>query len=157
MNPLRLKVIEIVGLHKGEHGRTCGIHPECGRAISVGSTLILRWEMITISEVVKELRDIVAEEPLVVTKKRGRKKKLPKELVEVVKIRQEPTVKARIWNNGIESCLVGFVSRAFIAAHQRTLNGRVVEITEILSESMHESEKSRSVNANGLARGTIIA
>ena len=113
MDPLRLKVLEIVGIHKGANNRTCGIHSECGKSLAVGSQLKLHWALVVVSETVKELRDILPEEvPEVpgVPKKRGRRKKLPKELVETVKIKKERTVKARIWKDGVASCLVGYVS-----------------------------------------------
>ncbi len=89
MNPLRLKVLEIVGIHRGNNGRTCGIHSECGKSIVIGSQLKLHWDSVIISEIVKELRDIIPVEVAGVPKKRGRKKKLMQEVVETVKIRTE--------------------------------------------------------------------
>lgn len=109
-----------------------------------------------ISESVKELTDIVPEEVPGVPKKRGRRKKLPQELVEKVKIRTERAVKAHIWKDGVESCLVGYVSRAFSACYGDNLEGRIVEITELMALSEHECERQRSANVNGLARATII-
>jgi hypothetical protein len=50
MHPLRLKVVEIVGLHQGSYGRTCTIHSECGRSVKVGDSVIFRQERIPISE-----------------------------------------------------------------------------------------------------------
>jgi hypothetical protein len=35
LTSLRLKVVEVVGLHKGSEGRTCGFHAECGRSLTV--------------------------------------------------------------------------------------------------------------------------
>ena len=38
----RLKVIEIVGVSKGNDGRTCGIHPICGSSLNCGDQIKLR-------------------------------------------------------------------------------------------------------------------
>ena len=154
--PLRLKVLEIVGIHKGNNGRTCGIHSECGKSLEVQSQLKLHWGTISIAETVKESRDIIPEGSEDMPKKRGRKKKLMKEVVETVKIRTEKVVKALIWKDGVESCLVGFVSRAFCSCYGESLEGRVVEITQLMSSSEHECERERSANVNGLARATIM-
>jgi hypothetical protein len=58
MHPLRLKVVEIVGLHQGSYGRTCTIHSECGRSAKVGDRVIFRQERIPISEEIEISKDI---------------------------------------------------------------------------------------------------
>ena len=154
VNELRLKVLELVGLHKGNHGRTCGIHEECGRSVVVGTQLMLRFAKVAISEEVEILRDVPAPEPVV--KKRGRKPKLLQEKVKVIKTRFETVVNARIWIDGVESCLVGYVSKAFVSIYGRLLEGRILEITALHSTSQFECNRLRSDQQSGLARGTII-
>jgi hypothetical protein len=39
-----------------------------------------------------------------------------------------PTVKAFVWFNGVESCFVGYVSKAFQCIYQDLLDGRVVDV-----------------------------
>ena len=79
---LRLKVIEVVGLHRGCNGRTCGIHEQCGRSVVIGTKLKLHFDEISVTETIEVMQDVVIQEPSV--KKRGRKKKLPQVKVKEV-------------------------------------------------------------------------
>ena len=74
MNPLRLKVVEIVGLNLGSYGTTCKRHPECGRSIKVGDKVIFRQEVIPISKEVDVMKD-VEQSTVPEGLKKGRKKK----------------------------------------------------------------------------------
>ncbi len=49
-NPLELKVTELVGLEKGEYGRTCGLHAYCGQQVVPGTVLKLHFAEISILE-----------------------------------------------------------------------------------------------------------
>jgi hypothetical protein len=130
MNPLRLKVVEIVGLHQGSYGRTCKRHPECGRSVKVGDKVIFRQEVIPISEEVEVLKDVQQTTVPEVLKK-GRKKKLPQVMV---KLRTEKSLKVYIWDNELQMCAIGFVSKTFINAYTiEALDGSVAEITSVHS------------------------
>ncbi|KAJ2998024.1 hypothetical protein HDV02_004935 [Globomyces sp. JEL0801] len=158
MTPLRLKVIEIEGLHQGNNGRTCTIHPVCGKSVEMGMSLKLRKDIIETQQVVMETRDVDIPTPAVgVAKKLRRKKKLQKKLVKVVKTRTEIVVQAWIWKDDVESCLIGFVSKAFVSIYgEDKLDGRIAEISYVLDQSEYECERLRSANENGLIRATIL-
>jgi hypothetical protein len=62
---MRLKAVEIVGLHLGSHGRTCGYHSECGRIVRVATQVKFHSvekvkELVTITE--KAIKVMVVEE-----------------------------------------------------------------------------------------------
>ena len=90
------------------------------------------------------------------TKKRGRPKKVPVEYVEKCVLDDEKTVKAFLWANGIESCCVGFVSKTFQSLYGDLLDGRIVDVREVGSKSINESDLRRSKENRGLAVGIII-
>ncbi|KAI3655199.1 hypothetical protein MP638_004559, partial [Amoeboaphelidium occidentale] len=90
------------------------------------------------------------------TKKRGRPKKVKVEYEEVEEMKDVTTFKAFIWLNGVESCCVGFVSKVFQELYGDMLDGRVVALTAIGSESENESDRRRSLEHNGLATGIIM-
>jgi hypothetical protein len=46
---MRLKFVEIVGIHLGSQGRTCGVHPGCGRSLTVATQVKCRYEKMTIT------------------------------------------------------------------------------------------------------------
>jgi hypothetical protein len=154
-NHLRLKVLELVGLHKGNHGRTCGLHPVCGLSVTSGTNLIIRIAKIMIAEEVEVWQDVPQQATIPVIKKRGRKKKALQEKVKIITMRSETVANARIWNNGIESCLVGFVSKAFLKVYGNSLDGRVLEVTALHSDSKFECERIRSTELGGLIRATV--
>ena len=92
----------------------------------------------------------------VVTKKRGRPKNQETEFEEICRMESVTTFKAFIWNNAIESCCVGFVSKAFQKLYGELLDGRIVVISCIGSRSNVEADRKRSRENNGLAMGIII-
>lgn len=154
MNPLRLKVVELVGLHQGSYGRTCRRHPECGRSIKVGDIVIFRKELIPISDEVEVMKDVeLPIAPGVLNK--GRKKKLLQEKIKIFKLRTEKSLKVYVWKNETQMCAIGFVSKTFISVYGiEALDGRVAEITTV--QSPYECEQRRSEELNGLARATIL-
>ncbi len=54
------------------------------------------------------------------------------------------------------TCRVAFVPKSFVAIFSQALDGRIVEVTELLKESQWESEKKRSSDSFGIALGIII-
>lgn len=154
-HPLELKLLEIVGLEKGEYGRTCGIHSYCGDQVTPGTVLKLNFNEITILENVEVQREIETEQSLE-KKGRGRPKKKPTETVNIIRGRKERVLEARIWNNGVASCLVGFVSKPFIAVYGDLLEGRIVKIRTLDKLSDYPTVRQRSEEHNGLATGIII-
>ncbi len=129
-------------------------HPECGRSIKVGDIVIFREELIPISEEVEILKDVEQPNAPTVLKK-GRKNKIPQEKVKTFKLRTEKALKVYTWKNEIQMCAIGFVSKTFISVYTiQALNGRVAEITSVLSP--YECEQKRSEELNGLARATIL-
>ena len=79
-NPLELKVLELVGLEKGENGRTCGIHARCGDQVVPGTVLKLGFNEITIIKSVS-VESVLLDYVPPLKKARGRPKKLPTEIV----------------------------------------------------------------------------
>jgi hypothetical protein len=154
---MRLKVVEIVGLNHGSQGRACGLHAECGRQVHVGSVVIFRSATVTVSREVIIFKDIhdpnLTNRP---AKKRGRPKALQKEKVTEVQETTENAIKVLIWENGVELCTVGFVSKAFVTIYGGILDGRVAEVTEVHDESEFQCERTRSREQYGLARATIL-
>ena len=151
-NPLELKVIELVGLEKGEYGRTCGLHAHCGQQVVPGTVLKLHFAEISILEEIQVERVISSPQ----RKGRGRPKKKPTEMITENRSIIEKVVEARVWNNQVSSCLVGFVSKPFIAIYGDQLEGRIVKIRELDSNSNYETVRQRSKELSGLAVGIII-
>ena len=83
-------------------------------------------------------------------------KKKQMELVQRTETKSKDSVQARLCNNGIETCLVGFVSLPFVEIYGNSLDGRVAEVSDIHSQSVFEIERIRSNAMNGIARVTII-
>jgi hypothetical protein len=154
-NPLELKVIELVGLEKGEYGRTCGLHAYCGQQVVPGTVLGLHFTEISIMEEIHVERVISSPESPQ-RKGRGRPKKKPTEMVTENRTIIEKVVEARVWNNQVSSCLVGFVSKPFIAIYGDQLEGRIVKIRDLDSNSNYETVRQRSKELSGLAVGIII-
>ena len=151
-NPLELKAIELVGLEKGEYGRTCGLHAYCGQQVVPGTVLKLHFAEISILEEIQVERVISSPQ----RKGRGRPKKKPTEMITENRSIIEKVVEARVWNNQVSSCLVGFVSKPFIAIYGDQLEGRIVKIRELDSNSNNETVRQRSKELSGLAVGIII-
>jgi hypothetical protein len=153
MNPLRLKVVEIVGLHLGSYGRTCEIHNECGRSVKVGDLVVFRQERVAISEEIETSKDI--EQPTISKVSKSRKKKVPQVKVKTFKIRTEQALKVYLWATELQKCAIGFVSKTFISIYtMEALDGQIAEITSV--HSPFECELARSEELNGLARATIL-
>jgi hypothetical protein len=66
------------------------------------------------------------------------------------------TFKAFIWNNAVESCCVGFVSKAFKKLYGDLLEGRIVVISCVGSILNVDADRKRSRENNGLAMNVII-
>jgi hypothetical protein len=90
------------------------------------------------------------------TKKRGRPKKKKEEYEEIVLTETVKCIKAFIWVNGVEGCLVGFVSNPFLKTYGNTLDGRVVDVIHVRSESQVECDRRRCMEHKGLAIGVIL-
>jgi hypothetical protein len=89
-------------------------------------------------------------------RKRGRKPK-PKTILEKqIVTRLENVIEVRKWTSASLGCLVGFVAKTFAIIYGTGLNGRVVEVTDILSQSAFETDRIRSDSLNGLARVVIL-
>lgn len=159
MSPILYRTIEIVGVDKGSEGRNCSQHEvNCGCALIVGTKLKLI--KTTIEVTVTRTEVVTGSTPIPeATKKRGRPKKdTAATTTEEVQVTEMiPTVKAFLWVNGTESCLVGYVSKAFQVIYQDCLDGRVVDVTKVLSTSLVEADRRRNRENNGLVIGVIIA
>lgn len=154
MTLLPYSTIEIVGLNEGGFGRTCGIHSSnCGSSVKVGTHLKLIKSTVDIPQV---KRVPICSEETHIPKKRGRPKKKDVEYEEVAITETVECMKAFIWVNGVEGCLVGFVSKPFLKIYGNELDGRVVDIVYVGSESQVESDRRRSMVHNGLAIGVIL-
>jgi hypothetical protein len=92
LNPMRLKVVEIVGLHLGSQGRTCGIHPECGRSLTVTARVKFRLEKINITTEEDVWKPIEVVDPHPGVKRKGRPKAVLKEKVKELITRSEYAV-----------------------------------------------------------------
>ena len=79
--------------------------------------------------------DIQPEEDENSARKRGRPKKKLTRLEAVLKTRTEAVFEARMWMEGRESCLAGFVAKSFVTYGNR-LEGRIVEVTDLLNQSI---------------------
>lgn len=155
-HPLELKMIEIVGLEKGENGRTCGIHAYCGEQVMPGTVLKLNSNEITIIENVQVERVLSTYQPPD-KKERGRPKKKPTERVTIMQSRKERVIEARIWNNQVSSCLVGFVSKPFVAVYGDQLVGRIVKVRDLDRLSEYATTRHRNDEQSGLVTGIIMA
>ena len=148
-------MIEIVGLENGQNGPTCGIHPYCGEQVIPGTVLKLVRNEITIVETV-EVERVVPTYQSPTTKARGRPKKKPMEKIKILQSKTESVLEARLWKNNVCSCLVGFVSKPFVAVYGCLLEGRVVKVRDLDKLSEYETVRQRSREHNGLAIGVII-
>lgn len=148
-------MLELVGLENGENGRTCGLHARCGDQVGPGTILKLNFNDITINESIQVERVISTYAPP--TKKaRGSPKKLPMETVTEIQSRTERVLEARIWNNSVSSCLVGYIGKAFIAVYGNMLEGRIVKVRDLDSLSDYETVRQRSKENSGLALVIVI-
>ena len=156
-HPLRSKQLELVGLEEGSSGRTCGIHTVCGELLIPGTHVkLVEASREVIEQVVVEVPIVEESNGSPIQKKRGRPKK-PKTRKETQIQRYiEDGFAAYIWINGLMTCRVGFVARSFVVAYGPGLQGRIVEITQLLKECQWEIERKRSADSFGIALGTII-
>jgi hypothetical protein len=123
MTNLRLKVIELVGLNLGNNGRTCGIHPFCGQSVEITDQLKLRATFRTVTEEVQVQEEVLPPpipEGAFIAKKRGRPKAAKFTTVLRSVTKTEAVFEARKWINGVESCLIGYVSKPFISIGRKS-------------------------------------
>ncbi len=155
--PILTKSIEIVGLDDGSNGRMCGVHPtNCGVFVQMGVNLKLRKASIEIPVIEKVPVISVENVSQLLPRKRGRPKSQVTEFQEICRMESVTTFKAFIWNNAVESCCVGFVSKAFQKLYGDLLEGRIVVISCVGSISNVDADRKRSRENNGLAMGIII-
>ncbi|KAJ3318572.1 hypothetical protein HDV06_000401 [Boothiomyces sp. JEL0866] len=150
---LKYKFIEIVGLNKGNNGRTCSSHAYCGSTVRRSTILKLVKTDITIKDIIQIHEDV--PENIVVKKKRGRKNK--RRLIDKVVETVETTYGCRIFEDGKEKCWVGFVGRPFISIFGDKLEGQFVEVTELLDDSEYACDVQRSEDLGGIAKAIIIS
>ena len=144
LRAIRYRSLELVGLNQENNGRICGAHPtNCGVAVQPGSFLRLRNGTADIPRVVKVAVQAAFQTHATSAKCRGRPKKTVVVYEEQVEMHSEPKVKGYLWNGQIEGCCVGMVSRAFQATYGSILDGRVVEVRELASQSDSESMRKR--------------
>ena len=150
LKELMYKRIEIVGIESGTHGRSCGLHEVCGAELKVGTKLRIYGD-----EIIVEMHETepITPEPRPPSA-RGRKPaaKYRSVLVE----RAIPTWKAFVWANSVATCCVGFVAKSFQARYGSALDGRVVDVSKLYSETELEADHRRSIEHNGMLQAIII-
>ena len=123
------------------------IHDICGDSVKIRSHVTLRWGKFKYTETMQVTQDIQQpniDSTAIIVKKKGRPKKLPQETVTMQVEIEVDTVYAWMWQDAVETCLIGFVSNPFIAACGKALDGCTAEITELLSDSPWECYRNRS-------------
>jgi len=134
----------------------CAQHPtNCGVCVEPGTQFKLRVSTVEVTNTQR----IAVTQPTNENgiKKKGRPKKTEAVYEDRTVVVLEPTVKVLLWRHGVESCCVGYVSRCFQNVYVNQLDGRVIGIKELYSESTSESVRQRSLENNGMALAVILS
>ena len=150
------KQIEIVGIQAGTHDRTCCYHQSnCGQALEIGTLLKVRDGTIYIdikTRVQVKSNNQTSSEP----KKRG----LPRKDVDQFEVQTVQSVletkKVYLMCDGIESCCVGFVSLVFQNLYFGLLDGRMLRVQSLSTNSESDSETRRNNEYSGIALAMFV-
>jgi hypothetical protein len=130
MKSLRLKTVEVCGLHAGDNGRSCPFHEYCGQQVRAGDKIVFECCKVT-------KYDAVTQEEY-----------------------KENAVKATLLSDdaGIyrKGCTVGFLTKPFLAIYGNATHKRMAEVTELLSESDSATDRKRSYRNCGLCRVVVL-
>ena len=150
---IKFKTLEIVGLDGKKCKTMCGLHTTCGSFVRPGMYLKLLKGKLTVSVQVNVPIESTEQAP----PKRGRPKKSMTETQTVIQLKEVDCIKVYRWENAIEGCLVGIVAEPFQAVYGNKLDGRIVYVDSLASDSTSMSERAYSDQNNGLAMVRIVA
>lgn len=158
MESILRKPLEIVGTSKGDHGRTCGIHPiSCGASLLAGARLKIYKDTIEISEQVNlSFNEFNHSDQLMGVGKKRKTKASQVDVYASERLVNKSVMKVYIHTSNVTSCCVGFISRPFLRIYGDILDGRIVEVQRILGTSECESERRRSRELNGLLHAIVV-